>query len=281
MELVLACSLSRRKDAMASTLIDAPRRRHHEDPLLNRSLVRGMEILRAFRPGADQLGNGEIAERTHLSRATVSRLTQTLVECGLLEHDRSHRTYRLSPLVLTFAYSMRAGSHLLDAVAPLMRTLAEKMGINVGIATADRDEMVYLESIRCNRKVALRSVTAGQRVPMELTSLGRAHLAVVDDMQRQMLLGHFRERRAGDWPTLLADLDAAKASIERKGYCSASWQPEVVAIATPLILPERPIYVLNVSVRTVAGIAATEKQLSARLLALRDEAQRALLSVAP
>ncbi|HWT21187.1 MAG TPA: helix-turn-helix domain-containing protein, partial [Variovorax sp.] len=61
----------------------APRRQHHEDPLLNRSLVRGIEILRAFRPGADLLGNGEIAERTSLSRATVSRLAQTLVETGL------------------------------------------------------------------------------------------------------------------------------------------------------------------------------------------------------
>ena len=69
----------------------APRRGHHEDPLLNRSLVRGVEILRAFRPGADLLGNGEIAERTGLSRATVSRLTQTLVDTGLLEHDRSGR----------------------------------------------------------------------------------------------------------------------------------------------------------------------------------------------
>lgn len=42
----------------------------------NRSLERGIELLRAFRPGADLLGNGELAERTGLSRATVSRLAQ-------------------------------------------------------------------------------------------------------------------------------------------------------------------------------------------------------------
>jgi hypothetical protein len=39
------------------------RRPHFEEPTLNRSLERGIEILRAFRPGADLLGNGEIAER--------------------------------------------------------------------------------------------------------------------------------------------------------------------------------------------------------------------------
>ena len=30
----------------------------------NRSLERGVEILRAFRPGSDLLGNGELADRT-------------------------------------------------------------------------------------------------------------------------------------------------------------------------------------------------------------------------
>lgn len=262
---------------MSSTPPQTPRRQHHEDPLLNRSLVRGVEILRAFRPGSDQLGNGEIAERTQLSRATVSRLTQTLVECGLLEHDRSRRTYRLATPVLSLAHAMRAGSPVLGVVAPLMRTLAEKMRINVGLATADRDEMVYLESFRFNRKVALRSVVAGQRVPMELTSLGRAYLAAVDDVQRRTLLGHFQQRRCADWHRLREELDAAKHSVDKKGYCVASWQPEVVAMAAPLLLPERPIYVLNVSVRTTAGTAATEKQLSGPLLALCEQAKTALL----
>lgn len=50
----------------------------------NRSLERGIEILRAFRPGSELLGNSEIAERTGLARSTVSRLTQTLVGTGLL-----------------------------------------------------------------------------------------------------------------------------------------------------------------------------------------------------
>ena len=46
----------------------------------NRSLERGIEILRAFRPGVDTLENGEISERTGLARSTVSRLTRTLVD---------------------------------------------------------------------------------------------------------------------------------------------------------------------------------------------------------
>lgn len=96
----------------------AARRKNHEEPTLNRSLERGVELLRAFRPGADLLGNGELAERTGLSRATVSRLAQTLVQCGLLEHDGARRAYRLAAPVLSFAHAMRSGSPVLQIAAP-------------------------------------------------------------------------------------------------------------------------------------------------------------------
>ncbi len=161
----------------------------------SRSLRRGIEILRAFRPGSDLYGNGELAERTGLSRATVSRLAQTLVDCGMLEHDRRRRAYRLAPLALCLAQAMRTGSPVLAAAGPLMRKQAERHKINIGLAAADRDEMVYLESVRYSPRVSWRTVVAGQRVPMELTSLGRAFLAATSDERRNALLAHFRSRR--------------------------------------------------------------------------------------
>jgi len=259
----------------------APRRQHHEDPLLNRSLERGIEILRTFRPGADLLGNGEIAERTGLSRATVSRLTQTLVGTGLLEHDRSRRAYRLAAPVLSLGHAMRSGSPVLNAVAPLMRALAEKMRINVGLAVPDREEMVYLESVRYNRKVALRNVVAGQRVPMELTSLGRAYLAVAPQEERRALLVTFKATRHSGWSRIRQEIRTARASVEERGYCVASWQPEVVALAAPLVIPGRPIYVFNVSVTTAASVRDTEEELSGPLLALRDKARAVLMAAEP
>lgn len=259
----------------------AERRKHHEAPTLNRSLARGIDVLRAFRPGTDVLGNGEIAERTGLSLATVSRLAQTLVDCGLLERDTRRRAYRLGAAVLSFGHSMRSGSPVLNAVAPAMRTLAERLRINVGLATADRTEMVYLESVRYNRKVALRNVVAGQRVPIELTSLGRAYLAVLPEADRQRLLAALRKGRRSDWTPIRSAIQCAKASVDDKGWCMASWQPEVVAMAAPLVLPGRPIYVLNVSVTTHDDASAVEAALRDPLLALRDEARQRLLALDP
>lgn len=215
----------------------------------NRSLERGIELLRAFRPGSELLGNGELVERTGLSKATVSRLAQTLVGAGLLQLEPARRAYRLAPAVLSLAHSMRSGSRVLSVAGPLMRTLAESRRINVGLAAPDRDEMIYLESIRYARRVALRHVVSGQRVPMELTSLGHAYLSVAPKPKCDALMKIFRDRRGQAWGDMERAIKEAFSDLRRHGFCSASWQPEVVAIAAPLIV-DGAIYIFNLSLST-------------------------------
>jgi DNA-binding IclR family transcriptional regulator len=235
----------------------------------NRSLERGIELLRSFRPGSELLGNAELAERTGLARSTVSRLTQTLVGSGLLQVDPRSRAFRLAPAVLSFAHAMRTGSTVVATAAPLMRQVAEARKINVGLAAPDRDEMVYLESIRYNRRPSLRTVVSGQRVPMELTSLGRAYLASAPEAKRKALLAHFRQARAGQWRRLGAEITLAIESVAHDGYCAASWQPEVAAVATPLVF-QGAYYALNVSLSSAQAFDASVRELAPTLLDLKQ-----------
>jgi DNA-binding IclR family transcriptional regulator len=244
---------------------------------VNRSLERGIDILRAFRPGSALLGNGEIAERTGLSKSTVSRLTQTLVASGLLQIEPGTRVYRLAPLVLSLAHAMRTGSRVLTIAAPLMRSAAEKHKINVGLAAPDQDEMVYLESIRYNRRPSLRTVVSGQRVPMELTSLGRAFFAIASHEQKENLFKHFSQVRSTQWPKLKIEIESAIKRYEEVGYCFASWQPEVVALATPIEIGPQ-IYALNVSVSAEGNPHDIVSELAPFLMDLRHKILKALSS---
>ena len=241
----------------------------------NRSLERGIEVLRAFRQGSELLGNGELAERTGLPKSTVSRLTQTLVGLGMLQTEAAARAYRLAPVVLSLAHAMRTGSRVLTVAAPLMRRLAERERINVGLAAPDRDEMVYLESIRYARRIAFRNVVSGQRVPMELTSLGRAYLATLSAADRLALEAAFKRRRQRTWGMLRAEIDAALVSVQASGFCAASWQPEVIAVAAPLITANMA-YAVNVSVLTTDPFDAVVRRLAPKLLTLRDDIRMAL-----
>jgi DNA-binding IclR family transcriptional regulator len=246
-----------------------------------RSLERGIDVLRAFRPGSEVLGNGELAERTGLSRATVSRLTQTLVRTGFLQHEPALRAYRLGVPVLSLAHAMRAGSPVLRVAGPWMHALAQSRRINVGIALPDGDEMVYLESVRYARKVSLRTVVAGQRVPMELTSLGRAYLSTLAPAARARLLAPILARRTHGAKALASDIEAAIEQIRRQGYCVASWQPEVVALSTPIVLENGTVYALNVSLSTGQGMQEVAQSMADDLLALARRIEAALQARLP
>ncbi len=242
----------------------------------NRSLERGIAVLRAFRPGSELLGNGDLAERTGLPRASVSRLTQTLTTAGYLEHDARRRAYRLGPPVLTLGHAMRSGSSVLRVATPPMTTLARRLRINVGLAVRDGDEMVYLESIRFNAKGSQRSVVSGHRVPIELTALGRAWLAVAPESDRATLIAQWRTKRRRRWRELEEEITNAATDVAVKGYCVASWQPQVVALATPIIAPHRPIHILNVSVTTDSPVNLAVRTLERPLLALANQIRQAI-----
>ena len=245
----------------------------------NRSLERGVALLRAFRPGSELLGNGELSERTGLSRATVSRLTQTLVAAGYLEYDSMHRAYRLGAAVLSLGHAMRSGSSVLRVTTPLMTALARRLRINVGLAVQDLDEMVYLESLRFNARASQRLIVSGHRVPIELTALGRAFLAVAKEPGRSALIARLKAKGRKRWPAIEQAIAEAASSIERKRYCFATWQPEVIALATPLVIEGRPVHVLNVSVTSEESTARVVKSLETPLLELAAQLRQAIVSL--
>ncbi len=236
----------------------------------NRSLVRGLEILRAFKPGIDVLGNSELSERTGLPRSTVSRLTGTLVRAGFLQHDTRVGGYRLHATVLALAQAMRSGSYILNHAHDELERAARKLNVNVGLAIADHDDMIYLDALRFGPNASLRKVVSGQRVPIALTSLGRAYVSTQKGQALQTLMQRLKTRHARDWHRVRPEIEHSIAEVAESGFCIVSWQPRVIAIATPLIFEHDPVHVLNMSLYTDQEIGTVKKNLTKPLMALRQ-----------
>jgi hypothetical protein len=99
--------------------------------------------------------------------------------------------------------------------------------------------------------------------------------AATADHRRTALLGLFKRRRARQWPALSREIELAVESVNTVGYCAASWQAEVVALATPLPTSEA-CYALNVSVSTAESSDEVAAALAAPLLGLKREILRLL-----
>ena len=248
-------------------------------PKLNRSLERGIEILRCFKPGMNLLGNSEIAERTGLPPSTISRLTQTLVLSGFLEHDKEKSAYRLAPTVLSLGHAYKTSSVELRLIEPLMRKASEKLKLNVGLSVADRHEMVYLESIRYTKNIALRTVAAGQRVPIERTSLGRAWIASLDPKRRASLLLELKNSEIKNWGQIEREILVAIESMQNKGYCLATWLPEISAISTSIQLLNGKHAALNLSTPAESQLHGLLENYVPTLFELKDKIDAELYKI--
>jgi len=237
----------------------------------SQSLERGLGLLRAFRHGSGTLTNAELAERTHLPRPTVSRLTRSLVDAGFLVYDLRDMGYRLAPACLSLALAYRSSEPVLERALPLMRELAEGRRVNVGLAVADQLEMVYLDSVRFSRLGIFRRLLPGSRIPIAPTSLGCAFVAGMRPAQRQQLLSRLKQEHGAAWPDLQRHLEQSLRNVRDLGYCHARWAAGMEAVATPLKTPGGALYALNVSFPIGDAENADAVRAHARLLLnLRD-----------
>jgi DNA-binding IclR family transcriptional regulator len=181
----------------------------------------------------------------------VDDLIERLPGCrgrgGFLSYDVQARAYRLAAVVLSLAQAFRQDEPALQVSLPLMKKVAEGERINVGLAMADKGEMVYLESVRESRHGIFRRISPGSRTPIELTALGRAYLAGLGRSDRPKLLAGIALKYGKEWSLVEKEIDRAIADVAAKGYCAAAWQAGMVSIAAPLAGPDKVLYAINIS----------------------------------
>lgn len=139
------------------------------------TLTRGLEILRAFNAGDSTLGNQDLIDRTGLPKATVSRLTATLIKLGYLHYNEQLGRYSIGPATVSLGYTALSSSAVVYMAMPLMQELADRSGVAVALGTRDAHEMVYLANRRSLAPVSLR-LNVGSRLPIWSTAMGLAYL---------------------------------------------------------------------------------------------------------
>lgn len=144
------------------------------------TLARGLSILRAFRASDDGLSHMEIAERTGLPNATVSRLTFTLRELGYLSHAGKNDRYRLGPAALAIGNVASASVSFLETASVPMQQLANETGTLALLAVRDGERMLLVKTWRPERTASIW-LEPGHRIPIFGSSSGMAVMACLSD----------------------------------------------------------------------------------------------------
>jgi DNA-binding IclR family transcriptional regulator len=207
------------------------------------ALARGLDILRCFSSRDRELGNTEIAARTRLAKATVSRLTFTLMRAGYLEYSPDTRRYSLSVGVLAFSSAYLGTLDVRNIARPLMQELADALTATVSLGAPDPSShhMVYLEICQGVGQVFRISMDVGSRVPHGWTAMGRAFLAALPAPQRAERLAFYRKvTPRASWPGIRDGIERAVRDYERHGFCLSvgEWNKDVWAVGAPLVSRE-------------------------------------------
>ena len=211
------------------------------------AVARAITVLSAFRADDGPLGNTELAERTGLPKPTVSRLTYTLARCGCLSFNARYRVYQLGPAVVTMGHVAMKSIDVRRISRPLVQQLAQKTNFNVGLATRDRESMVYLDAFEGDAVVGLR-LSVGFRLPILTSSIGRAYLAGLPEDERELVLNELRPHAGRGWVKLRQRVVDAVAEFEERGFCTSigEWRDDVNGVAAPVRpAADGPVYAIN------------------------------------
>lgn len=199
------------------------------------NLARGLDILRAFTPSDPMLGNREIADRTGLPKATVSRLTYTLTLLGYLTRLEKFQKYRLGSGVLSLGYPLLACLQVRQVARPYMEQIARETGCTVNLGMRDRLSVVYVDTIRADTG-NLYQPDIGSTRPLLSTSMGRALLLGSGAAERVAILNRLKVEDPGRYALDRPFFEADQKQYRLRGYCHSrgDWRREVHAVAVPI-----------------------------------------------
>lgn len=213
------------------------------------ALARGLDVLRAFTPGAGPLGNLDIAAETGLPRPTVSRITYTLAKLGYLEFLPKLGRYQLGASVLSLGYSFLSSLVIRRAARAHMVRLADQVDGAVALGMRDRLAIVYADMARGPGIKTLR-LDIGARLPMHKSATGLAFLAGLPDTESRFIQAAIARRLPDEWPTFRDQIEKAAFEVGAHGFYVGlgTFERGINSVASTFCTPDgQGYFVFNVT----------------------------------
>jgi DNA-binding IclR family transcriptional regulator len=213
------------------------------------TLARGLEVLRAYRSDDLFLTNREICQRTGFPKATVSRLTYTLMVLGYLIPIPNNKGFALGPNVLSISHPLLAQLKIRQVIRPYMVELARVAGCTVNLGVRDRLSVIYVDTCRSDTE-NIEIPDIGSSRPLMSTAIGRALILSMPRKEQVAVLNRLRLHDPACFAKAEPWLRADAERLQKDGYClsKGDWISQIHAAAVPIPRgPDGIILALNCS----------------------------------
>ena len=198
------------------------------------TLIRGLEVLSAFRGAQETLSNSELADRLNLPRPTITRLCNSLAYAGYLTRVKAGN-FKLGLRVLELAYPILSSMTFRQRALPAMREFAEFTGGAVSLATIVGPDLIFLQTVHLSGVMA-HSPDIGATGALFRSAMGRALLSMLPPKEYDAKVEEMSAAYPEAWPEFAPQIPAAIESCRTLGFNVAfnTWRPGFYGAAAPI-----------------------------------------------
>jgi DNA-binding IclR family transcriptional regulator len=203
------------------------------------SVENALTILELLRD-RDDAGVSELAGLVGVAPSTAHRLLSTLLVRGFVRQTDNSKKYKLTS-AMTGVREGKPDADYVTITHDLLVRLEEATHETVHLAMLDGTNSRYLDVVESRQQLHVPS-RVGVPVPAHASSAGKALLATFPPLAVSQLYPEDELPRSTRMTVCSkAELDRDLANVRIKGYARIieEWEPEVSALAMPVVGPNR------------------------------------------
>ena len=201
---------------------------------MSNSVKKGFEIIRYIADRQGELTLSDISRELGINKTTVFRYLETMEELNILE--RSEKSWYLGIGLFELGNKVNFPASLVNNIHPVLHKLSSELNETVNFAGLFSDHAVYLDKIKSNRGLQMRS-KIGEELPLYCTGLGKAILSELDEFMVKRILQNIKfppltEKTINNKKSLLAELE----KVKNQGYALdlEEYEHGLTCISVPL-----------------------------------------------
>jgi IclR family transcriptional regulator, pca regulon regulatory protein len=150
------------------------------------SLAKGLKLLMCFTKDRPVWSLTEMARANGMNLPTARRYLHTFTKLGFMVKDDSAKTFQLTSKVMQLGGWVFGSMGIRDRLMPHMKSIRDEMDVTSHCAVLEGKHIIALERILSSDVVNI-DLSAGSRLPIHATSLGKAIVAFMDHREQKKI----------------------------------------------------------------------------------------------